>query len=103
MFRRLREEAPLYYNAEHDFYALSRFDDVHAAFSDYQTFSSAKGAVLEIIKSGMEIPPGILIFEDPPIHDIHRNLMSGMFSPRRKIGRASCRDRGKRARAAADD
>jgi len=83
MFRRLREEAPLYYNSEHDFYALSRFDDVHAAFSDHQTFSSAKGAVLEIIKSGMEIPPGILIFEDPPIHDIHRNLMSGMFSPRR--------------------
>ncbi|MCV7317057.1 cytochrome P450 [Mycolicibacillus parakoreensis] len=83
MFRRLREEAPLYYNREHDFYALSRFDDVHAAFQDFETFSSAKGAILEIIKSGMEIPPGILVFEDPPIHDIHRNLLSGMFTPRR--------------------
>ena len=24
-FRRLREESPLYYNTQHDFYALSRF------------------------------------------------------------------------------
>ena len=28
VYRRLREEAPLYYNEPHDFYALSRFDDV---------------------------------------------------------------------------
>ena len=28
LFRRIREEAPLYYNEEHDFYAVSRFDDV---------------------------------------------------------------------------
>jgi cytochrome P450 len=82
-FRRLREEKPLYYNEEQDFYALSRFDDVHAAFSDYETFSSGKGAVLEIVKSGMEIPRGILVFEDPPVHDIHRNLLTGMFTPRR--------------------
>jgi hypothetical protein len=33
VYRRLREEAPLYYNARHDFYAVSRFDDVSAAWS----------------------------------------------------------------------
>jgi cytochrome P450 len=79
----LRDTAPLYYNAEHDFYALSRFDDVNRALVDHQTFSSAKGVVLEILKSGMEIPPGTLIFEDPPIHDIHRNLLSRAFTPRK--------------------
>jgi cytochrome P450 len=83
MFKRLREEAPLYYNGEHDFYAVSRFDDVNAAAFDHATFSSARGAVLEIIKSGMEIPSGTLIFEDPPIHNIHRNLLSRMFTPRK--------------------
>jgi cytochrome P450 len=83
MFRRLREEAPLYYNHAHDFYALSRFDDVNAAIVDHETFSSARGAVLEIIKSGMPIPPGTLIFEDPPIHNIHRNLLSRLFTPRK--------------------
>ena len=83
MFGRLREEAPLYYNADHDFYALSRYAEVDAALTDHETFSSARGAVLEIIKSGMDIPPGTLIFEDPPIHNIHRKLLSRIFTPRK--------------------
>ncbi|KAA0107722.1 cytochrome P450 [Mycolicibacterium sp. P1-5] len=83
MFKRFRDEAPLYYNEEHDFYAVSRFDDVNRALVDNRTFSSAKGIVLEILKSGMDIPPGIIIFEDPPIHDIHRSLLSRAFTPRK--------------------
>jgi cytochrome P450 len=83
MFRRFREEAPLYYNEAHEFSAVSRYDDVNRALVDHRTFSSAKGIVLEILKSGMEIPPGIIIFEDPPIHDIHRNLLSRAFIPRK--------------------
>ncbi|BBZ41567.1 cytochrome P450 [Mycobacterium conspicuum] len=83
MFRRLREKAPLYYNEQHDFYALSRFADVDDALVDYQTFSSARGAILEIIKANIDIPPGTVIFEDPPIHDIHRKLLSRMFTPRK--------------------
>lgn len=83
VFARLREEAPLYYNPDLDFYALSRYDDVNKALIDNETFISGRGALLEIIKSGMEIPPGTLIFEDPPIHTIHRNLLSRMFTPRK--------------------
>ncbi len=82
-FRRLREEAPLYYNPEHDFYALSRYDDVESGLRDWQTFSSARGGILELIKAGVELPPGTLIFEDPPAHDIHRKLLSRVFTPRR--------------------
>lgn len=85
VFARLREEAPLYYNARHDFYALSRYEDVNKAVIDHQTFISGRGALLEIIKSGMEIPPGTLIFEDPPIHNIHRNLLSRVFTPRKVL------------------
>jgi cytochrome P450 len=65
---------------------VSRYDDVNRALVDHRTFSSAKGIVLEILKSGMEIPPGIIIFEDPPIHDIHRNLLSRAFIPRKING-----------------
>jgi cytochrome P450 len=83
MFGRIRESAPLYYNAAHDFYALSRFDDVNRALVDHQTFSSARGVVLEIIKANIEIPPGLLIFEDPPVHDVHRSLLSRAFTPRK--------------------
>lgn len=85
MFARIREEAPLYYNEQHDFYALSRFADVNRGMIDYETFSSARGALLELIKSGMEIPSGTLIFEDPPIHNVHRNLLSRMFTPRKVL------------------
>ncbi|BCO34422.1 cytochrome P450 [Mycobacterium heckeshornense] len=83
MFRRLREEAPLYYNEQHDFYALSRFADVDRALVDYETFSSARGAILELIKANIEIPPGVIIFEDPPLHDVHRKLLARMFTPRK--------------------
>ncbi|ORV93145.1 cytochrome P450 [Mycolicibacterium iranicum] len=83
MFKRLRDEAPLFYNEVHDFYALSRFDDVNRALVDYGTFSSARGVVLEIIKANIEIPSGMLIFEDPPLHDIHRNLLARAFTPRK--------------------
>jgi cytochrome P450 len=82
-FRRLREEAPLYYNEQHDFYALSRFADVNKALVDHETFSSARGAIIELIKANIEIPPGTVIFEDPPIHDIHRKLLARMFTPRK--------------------
>jgi cytochrome P450 len=83
MFRRLREESPLYYNSEHDFYAISRFADVDDGLADFETFSSAKGAILELIKADIEIPSGVLLFEDPPVHDIHRKLLSRMFTPRK--------------------
>jgi cytochrome P450 len=83
MFARLREEAPLYYNAQHDFYAISRFADVNKALVDHETFSSARGAIIELIKANIEIPPGTVIFEDPPIHDIHRKLLARMFTPRK--------------------
>ncbi|MGO9693763.1 MAG: cytochrome P450 [Mycobacterium sp.] len=83
MFARLRDEAPLYYNAEYDFFAVSRYADINKALVDNVTYSSARGAILELIKANLEIPSGMLIFEDPPIHDVHRKLLSRMFTPRR--------------------
>src|SRR3954466_12425554 len=82
VFRRLREEAPCYYNDVHDFYAVSRYDDVERSLVDKATFSSARGGILELIKAGIEIPTGTLIFEDPPTHTIHRQLLSRVFTPR---------------------
>ena len=83
IFRRLRDERPLYHNDQYDFYALSRFDDVQAASVDWKTYISGKGTILELIKSGIELPPGSIIFEDPPAHDLHRGLLSRVFTPRR--------------------
>ena len=83
VWKRLRDEAPVYYNAQHDFYALSRFDDVLAAHLDPATFSSAHTTVLEM----MEPEPSVfmrsmMIFMDPPLHTRYRKLVSRAFTPR---------------------
>jgi cytochrome P450 len=82
-FERLREEAPLYYNGKYDVWALSRHEDVEAAIKDWETFSNSRSDILEIIQSGMEMPSGVVLFEDPPVHTMHRKLMSRVFTPRR--------------------
>jgi cytochrome P450 len=83
VWRRLRDEAPLYYNEKYDFYALSRFDDVERGLVDWRTYSSAKGTLLELIKADFEMPPGSIIFEDPPAHDAHRGILSRVFTPKK--------------------
>jgi cytochrome P450 len=83
VFRRMREESPLYYNDTHDFYAVSRFDDVERVLKDAGTFSSARGGILELIKANIELPPGVFIFEDPPIHTAHRGILSRVFTPKK--------------------
>ena len=82
-FRRLREEAPLYYNERYDFYALTRFHDVERGFVDYETYSSARGGVLEAIKADFHAPRGVFIMEDPPMHTAHRGVLSRVFTPRK--------------------
>jgi len=83
VFRRLRDDAPLYYNERLDFFALSRFDDVERAFVDRQTFINARGDVLEAIQGNTPVPPGFFIFEDPPLHTVHRGVLSRSFTPKR--------------------
>jgi cytochrome P450 len=83
VWKRMRDEVPLYYNAKHDFYAVSRWADVEKCSAEWKTYSSAKGTLLELIKAGFEIPPGSIIFEDPPEHDIFRSLLVRVFTPRR--------------------
>jgi cytochrome P450 len=85
LWRRMREDAPLYYNERHDFFALSRFDDVERCFVDWDTYRSGKGSVLEVIKMDIPIPPGNILMEDPPIHDLHRSLLSRVFTPKRML------------------
>jgi cytochrome P450 len=83
VYKRLREEAPVYYNDTHDFFAVSHFADVEKGLLDAQTYISGKGGIIELIKADIEMPPGVIIFEDPPTHTIHRRLLSRAFTPRR--------------------
>ena len=47
-WRRMREEAPLYRNDRHDFWALTRFQDVLDVLVDWRTYSSAQGDIIEL-------------------------------------------------------
>ncbi len=82
VWRRMRDDAPLYYNDRYDFYALSRYDDVESASRDTATFSSAHGTVLEFMGPEPLRQVG-LIFMDPPEHTRLRSLVSRAFTPRR--------------------
>ena len=83
VYRRLRDERPLYYNEQYDFYAVSRFSDVESCLMDHQTFSSARSDILEFIKANAEVPKGMFIWEDPPQHTAYRNVVSRVFTPKR--------------------
>jgi cytochrome P450 len=85
VWRRMRDEQPLYYNEKYDFFALSRFDDVEKALVDWDTYRSGKGSVLELIRANIELPPGMILFEDPPIHDVHRGILSRVFTPKKML------------------
>ncbi len=85
MWKRMRDETPLYYNERYDFFALTRFEDVEKGLVDWKAFISGKGSVLEMIKANVTMPPGSILFEDPPAHDHHRGLLSRVFTPKRML------------------
>jgi cytochrome P450 len=82
-WKRLRDEAPLYYNDKYQFYALSRYEDVARELPNWEGYRSGRGTTMDVITSGIDIPPGVILFEDPPLHDLHRRLLSRVFTPRR--------------------
>jgi cytochrome P450 len=78
----MREEAPVYHSEQYDFYALTRHEDVAAAFKDYQTYSSAYGVDLAQVRKGQVAEHGSIIAMDPPAHRRMRSLLNKVFTPR---------------------
>lgn len=96
MWRRMRDDAPVYRNDKHDFWALSRYADVLAASNDTKTFLSSRGTILEYMGNDFG-DMDVLIFMDPPSHTTLRAIISRAFTPRRMLEmsdriRKICRD-----------
>jgi cytochrome P450 len=81
IYKRMRDEAPIYYDEDEDFYALTRHADVAAALKDYESFSSSRGCDLGMVRKG-EVPSKSIIFMDPPDHRHMRSLLNKAFTPR---------------------
>lgn len=82
IYRRLRDEAPVYVNERWGFYALSRYQDVLGAHRDTETFSSSHGVRLWDLLNADYVNRSGLISLDPPEHDRMRKLVSRVFTPR---------------------
>ncbi len=50
---------------------------------NWKVFSSTRSDILDIIKADITLPKGMVMFEDPPGHTMHRGLMSRVFTPKR--------------------
>ncbi len=86
-YTRLRDEAPVYRNAERDFWALSRHADVMAAFRDTERFSNRHGVSIDPAASGPHAHRTMsFLAMDPPQHGRMRGLVSRGFTPRRVAG-----------------
>jgi cytochrome P450 len=77
----MRDEAPVYYSEKYDFYALTRHEDVSAAFRDFETYSSARGVDLAMVQSGIPPAAPLVIMMDPPDHRRMRSLVNRVFTP----------------------
>lgn len=80
IYRRLRDEAPAYYDESHGFWALSRYDDVRRALHDHETYCSGQGFLLEDID---DFTMPMLLGMDPPDHGRLRATISRALTPRR--------------------
>jgi cytochrome P450 len=81
--RRLRAAGSLVHLPRYDVYGMGRYDDVHAALTDWQSFESAAGVGLSNFRSERPWrPPSLLLESDPPHHDAPRAALSAILNVR---------------------
>ena len=85
VYRRLRDEYPVYHNEELGFFAISRYDDIVAALQDVETFSSSNALGIGAPKEVLDQIPMMMLL-DPPRHGQLRALVNRAFTPRRVAG-----------------
>ncbi len=83
-YKILRDDYPVYHNAERDFWAISRYADVLAASRDWRRFSNRRGVELDEVTDVYpdSFGPGIVINYDPPDHDRIRKVVHRVFTVR---------------------
>jgi len=87
-----RENAPVFYHAETNYWIVTRYDDIKAIFDDWQTFSSENAqapmrpmceAGRQVMKDGGFTAYSGLTARVPPDHTRIRKIAQSCFGPRR--------------------
>ena len=79
----LRDAGPVVHLTTHDVFAMGRYDDVHAALRDWESFQSAAGVgISDFRREAPWRPPSLLLEADPPQHDAPRAVLARVLSPR---------------------
>lgn len=79
-YRRLRDEAPAYYMADYDAWALSRFEDVWKATEQPEVFTTIHGTTAAQAISKVEPAVPSINQIDPPEHTRLRKAIRSFFS-----------------------
>lgn len=86
-FRRLRKEAPVYWQDEPDgpgYWVVTKYEDLRHVSTKPAIFSSARGGtnIFDLDPEGLRHIQSLLINMDPPEHVKHRRLVQKGFTPR---------------------
>jgi cytochrome P450 len=81
-YARLRDEAPVAWNDDAGFWAVSRWDGVMAVSTDPEMFCSGRGILVMEIGATYDSPP-TMMHTDPPEHTMYRKLVQPGFAPGR--------------------
>lgn len=86
----IREDQPVFYSPEIDFWVVTRYEDVRRCFLDNKSFSSSltmspikplsQRTIESFMKSGFRDGPS-LVNEDPPTHKARRTRLARQFEP----------------------
>ncbi|MGW2143545.1 cytochrome P450 [Nonomuraea bangladeshensis] len=83
LHRALLAAGPAVHLTRYDVYALARYEHVHAALTDWQSFPSGAGVGLsDFRKEKPWRPPSLLLEADPPRHDAPRAVLVKILGPR---------------------
>ena len=86
-YQRMRDEEPLHHNEEHDFWVLTRHEDVNRVFRTDKGFSSRMGVTLDQSAWTRHAHRTMsFLAMDPPESTRLRRLVSKGFTPRRIAG-----------------
>ncbi len=78
-YRELQENHPCYWSEEAQKWVLTRYDDVVNALNDWETYSSAKGNLVDEFPGRAGNTLGSM---DPPKHDEVRAIVQAVFAKR---------------------